>query len=105
MTTNHHGLLDPALIRPGRIDVAYELGKSGKVEVRQMARRFFPDIDIRSLEDLVTHYPDGALTPAEIQQALQVSERWQEAIARLRQALPVATPASLPSAPPAQPSV
>lgn len=104
MTTNHHGLLDPALIRPGRIDVAYELGKSGKSELRQMARRFFPDIDFNALEELVSCYPDGTLTPAEIQQALQVSERWQEAITRLRQALPAATLATPPSALPAQPS-
>ena len=42
MTTNHREVLDPALIRPGRIDVAFELSYAGVDELRRMIERFFP---------------------------------------------------------------
>ncbi len=87
MTTNHISQLDPALIRPGRIDVAYELGKAGKEELRQMIMRFFPEVDVAALDRTVAVYPDGALSPAEIQQVLQTSEVGGEALVKINERL------------------
>jgi mitochondrial chaperone BCS1 len=71
MTTNHRGLLDPALIRPGRIDVAFELGAAGREELRRMIERFFPNVDEMELCGLLAEYEESSLTPAEVQQMLQ----------------------------------
>lgn len=43
MTTNHKEKLDPALIRPGRVDVHTELGPVNSATARRLFDRFFPD--------------------------------------------------------------
>lgn len=43
MTTNHLERLDPALIRPGRVDVQLEIGHATPPQIRGMFLRFFPD--------------------------------------------------------------
>lgn len=43
MTTNHREHLDPALARPGRIDVQVEIGPSSAAQARAIFLRFFPD--------------------------------------------------------------
>lgn len=45
MTTNHRDRLDPALIRPGRIDVEVELGLVGADTAARLFGRFFPGED------------------------------------------------------------
>ncbi|KOO26071.1 mitochondrial chaperone bcs1, partial [Chrysochromulina tobinii] len=42
MTTNHLERLDPALIRPGRVDVIHEVGPATKSQARRMFLKFFP---------------------------------------------------------------
>jgi mitochondrial chaperone BCS1 len=83
MTTNHRELLDPALIRPGRIDVDFELGNSGKEELRGMVLRFFPDAAGPELDEIVNRYREGALSPAQIQQLLQEEHAAPTALASL----------------------
>ncbi len=39
-TTNHHTRLDPALIRAGRFDYTFELGKLGQEDFDRMATMF-----------------------------------------------------------------
>ena len=42
MTTNHKEKLDPALIRPGRIDCIYEFGYATKTQIQNMIESYFP---------------------------------------------------------------
>jgi ATP-dependent 26S proteasome regulatory subunit len=43
MTTNHRELLDPALIRPGRVDFEVKFSTATQGQLRRLYQRFFPD--------------------------------------------------------------
>lgn len=43
MTTNHYERLDPALIRPGRVDVQQYIGRATRDQIIRMFTRFYPD--------------------------------------------------------------
>ena len=43
MTTNHIERLDPALIRPGRVDVIHEIGHASEAQIRKLFRNFYPE--------------------------------------------------------------
>lgn len=43
MTTNHRELLDPALIRPGRVDYEEEFTTATQSQLRRLYARFFPN--------------------------------------------------------------
>ncbi|KXS10852.1 hypothetical protein M427DRAFT_115431 [Gonapodya prolifera JEL478] len=53
MTTNHVSQLDPALIRPGRVDLREEFGWATPHQIRGMFRRFFGDSDVELCEKFV----------------------------------------------------
>ena len=86
LTTNHRERLDAALIRPGRIDVEIELGNADAQQLQGMLLRFFPDAQAHAAR-LVAGYPDGALSPAQIQKILISADSADEAEAALRAAL------------------
>lgn len=50
MTTNHRDRLDPAMIRPGRVDREYELRNASEDQARRLFLRFFPGCDDRAVE-------------------------------------------------------
>jgi hypothetical protein len=77
LTTNHRDKLDPALIRPGRIDVEVELGKATRLQLRQLLLRFHPDAGPRA-DALVDRYADRSMSPAQIQQLLITADNLDE---------------------------
>jgi chaperone BCS1 len=83
LTTNHRERLDAALIRPGRIDVEIELGNADAQQLQGMLLRFFPDAQAHAAR-LVAGYPDGTLSPAQIQKILIAAASSAEAEAGLR---------------------
>jgi len=77
MTTNHLERLDPALIRPGRVDVQLEIGHATPPQIRGMFLRFFPAAETQA-EQFVqavaaaqrrreAHKQKAALSMAELQ--------------------------------------
>ena len=45
LTTNHIDRLDPALIRPGRVDMTVRIGEATRYQAAEMWDRFYGDID------------------------------------------------------------
>ena len=45
LTTNHIDRLDPALIRPGRVDMMLQIGEATRFQAGQMWDRFYGDVD------------------------------------------------------------
>ena len=91
LTTNHREKLDPALIRPGRIDLEIELGKATAAQLQGLLLRFHPEAGTR-IERLTADCPPRALSPAQIQRLLITADSLDEAEAGLRAAFVPATP-------------
>lgn len=68
MTTNHRGKLDPALIRPGRVDVQLEFGPATKDQAQAVYRVFNPETPEISAEFFANCHPGK--TMAELQMVL-----------------------------------
>jgi mitochondrial chaperone BCS1 len=70
MTTNYISRLDPALIRPGRVDMKEFVGHCSRYQLEQMYRRFYngPGVD-----DYATQFADSVekfkkpVSPAQVQ--------------------------------------
>ena len=69
MTTNHREQLDPALIRPGRVDVHAEIGLATRAQVHDLFLRFFPDHG-HLADGFVGTVTPGTTSPAAIQEHL-----------------------------------
>lgn len=85
LTTNHRSQLDPALIRPGRIDVEVELGNASAEQLKGLLLRFHPQA-LTEAGRLCADYPSRALSPAQIQQVLTAANTLQDALSQLRAA-------------------
>jgi len=67
-TTNHLEQIDPAFLRPGRIDFKLELTKMTSVSMREMIKyKFQLDEDETACSSYFDKFKDGMLTPAELQ--------------------------------------
>lgn len=69
MTTNHAEHLDPALTRPGRIDVQLHIDNASKDQARRLFAKFFPDASPYQLADVYSLVPDRVLSMASLQEA------------------------------------
>ena len=67
MTSNHPEILDRALVRPGRIDVAVKFGYAKRQLITEMFLCFFGQ---KFSPELVNQIPDEKLTAAEVGQIL-----------------------------------
>ena len=79
MTTNRAEALDPALLRPGRIDYRLFLGEAAVSQKAELYRRFFPEATQAAAADFAEAH--GAKTMAEFQGLLLAREQgcaWEE---------------------------
>ncbi len=69
-TTNHIDKLDPALIRPGRIDRKLEVSYADRDQLRRIFLRFFPQADVSRAESFAAALPEGELAMSAVQNYL-----------------------------------
>ena len=84
MTTNCPEKLDPAVLRPGRVDYRLHLGPCSLEQGIRMFTKFYGDERVRQFAAVL---PVGVYTPAQLQDTFIVSETAEEAIDRLALAL------------------
>ncbi len=70
MTTNHRSRLDPALIRPGRIDIDIEFGKLSKGELKRMFEMYYKTNGTKEGPFIFGDNVDKQLTPARVAQIM-----------------------------------
>ena len=63
LTSNHYEELDPALKRPGRIDITLEMQKASREIIAEMHRHLFKQV---IPDDVLARIPDREYSPAEI---------------------------------------
>ncbi len=66
MTTNYVERLDPALIRPGRVDFKQYIGYCSKEQLKNMFTNFYPDSSASEAEEFASSV-DGEVSAAQIQ--------------------------------------
>ena len=66
MTTNHLEYLDPACIRPGRMDVHLDLGYCTHYQIRKMYKSIAENPEIEFPKDILEKIPEKLLPPCEV---------------------------------------
>lgn len=68
MTSNNPEKLDPALVRPGRVDRRIHLGHCSTDQAARLLTKFYPDASGHDVEVFRALVPPGVFTPAELQE-------------------------------------
>lgn len=84
MTCNDITKLDPALIRPGRVDRIFEIKNATKDQVQRMFLKYYPK-EQNKISNAVQDYPCYLLSMSKIQECLQLSTDIDSAIDRLKE--------------------
>lgn len=96
MTTNHLERLDPALVRPGRVDAMYHVGAATRPQIAQLFCRFYGAGAAREADVFAAQAHGRGLSMAALQGFFMLNRASAEqAMAHL--------PALLASAPPPPP--
>lgn len=77
MTTNEAGVVDPALIRPGRVDLTEEFAPCDSVQAYRILSYFYD-------HPVPEKGMAGHLTPAAVMEICKRHDRWQDAAAELQ---------------------
>ncbi|XP_049848825.1 mitochondrial chaperone BCS1-like [Schistocerca gregaria] len=67
MTTNHPERLDPALIRPGRIDIQVGLPQAQTEQIEELFRKFYPEATEAQVKRFASLIPNNSLSMAQLQ--------------------------------------
>jgi chaperone BCS1 len=81
-TTNNQSRLDPALLRPGRVDYRLEFRAADRGQAREIFLRFFPG-EMTEAEAFAAALEGRAFTMADLQGILLAAESGPDAVARL----------------------
>ena len=90
MTTNKIEALDPALLRPGRIDYRLYLGLASEEQKLELYRRFFPQAEEFEVQEFVAAHP-WAETMADLQ-GLLLEHAEKPADSRIVERRPMSSP-------------
>jgi len=84
MTSNHPEKLDPALIRPGRVDLQVKLDNASRNQLARMLKKFFPEATKDQMEHFSDSLPDKRLSLAKVQgHMVKYQDSLQQAIENL----------------------
>jgi chaperone BCS1 len=90
-TTNHRERLDPALVRPGRIDRQVEIGYADRDQTRRLFLRFFPQASAEQADRFAAGVPEQQATMSWLQSVLiQHADDAEEACRAIESARPEA---------------
>eukprot|EP00347_Sterkiella_histriomuscorum_P005490 403356416 len=85
MTTNHRERLDPALLRPGRADLHFELNYASENQMKNLLKKFYPDATDRQAQDFADQLPEFKLSMAKLQgHFLKYRDNLDEAIGQAK---------------------
>jgi mitochondrial chaperone BCS1 len=101
-TTNHPERLDPALVRPGRIDRQVKIGLADSDQARRLFLRFFPQAEPSLAEQFAAAIPEHQLAMSALQMYLiEHSESANDAVESVGELLKhQLNPNAIPKTPP-----
>jgi mitochondrial chaperone BCS1 len=83
MTTNHIEQLDPALIRPGRVDLKVGFEKATRNQVEELFARFYPNAARSLAEEFAQKVGEKTVSMATVQSYLQGYKKQPEIAVRM----------------------